>query len=114
MRMRPANTVDTAGVLRRRCQCNMLEDAMKAMFLIPVAALSLYAMQVQAGNDASTPSTGSDSNAAMTTDSVGGTTAGATTSGASVGKTRAQVYQELIRAEKDGSLNRINGYYGGN
>ncbi|MEX3935357.1 DUF4148 domain-containing protein [Paraburkholderia phymatum] len=91
----------------------MLEDAMKAMFLIPVAALSLYAMQVHA-DDASTSSMSSDSNAAMTTDSVGGTTAGATTSGASVGKTRAQVYQELIRAEKDGSLNRINGYYGGN
>ncbi|MPW19377.1 DUF4148 domain-containing protein [Paraburkholderia sp. CNPSo 3157] len=92
----------------------MLENAMKALILIPVAALSLSAMQVHAADAASTSSTGSESNAAMATDSVGGTTAGATTSGASVGKTRAQVYQELIRAEKDGTLNRINEYYGGN
>ena len=84
---------------------------MKALILIPVAALSLYAMQVHA-EDATTSSTGSNSNAAMTTDSVGGTTAGST-SGAGVGKTRAQVYQELIRAEKDGTLNRINEVYGG-
>ncbi|SIT40714.1 conserved exported hypothetical protein [Paraburkholderia piptadeniae] len=84
---------------------------MKAMILIPVAALSLYAMQVHA-EDASTSSTSSDSNAAMTTDSVGGTTAG-TTSGASAGKTRAQVYQELIRAKQDGTLDRINEFYGG-
>ncbi|SEJ81168.1 DUF4148 domain-containing protein [Paraburkholderia diazotrophica] len=87
---------------------------MKAMILIPVAALSLSAMQVYAASDASTSSTVSESNTAMTTDSVGGMTAGATTSGASVGKTRAQVYQELIRAEKDGTLNRINESYGGN
>ncbi|MEM5436003.1 DUF4148 domain-containing protein [Paraburkholderia diazotrophica] len=84
---------------------------MKAMIVIPVAALSLYAMQVHA-DDASTSSMGSDSNAAMTTDSVGGTTAG-TTSAAGVGKTRAQVYQELIRAKQDGTLDRINEFYGG-
>ncbi|MEM5387706.1 DUF4148 domain-containing protein [Paraburkholderia phymatum] len=84
---------------------------MKAMIVIPVAALSLYAMQVHA-DDASTSSMSSDSNAAMTTDSVGGTTPG-TASAAGVGKTRAQVYQELIRAKQDGTLDRINEFYGG-
>jgi hypothetical protein len=41
MRISSANTVVTAGVPRRQCQCSMLEYVMKAMILIPVAALSL-------------------------------------------------------------------------
>jgi hypothetical protein len=88
---------------------------MKAMILIPVAALSLYAMQVYAASDAGTSTTDSDTNAAMAAESVGGTTDGTTGAGAgaTVGKTRNQVYQELIRAKRDGSLDRINQLYNG-
>jgi hypothetical protein len=32
---------------------------------------------------------------------------------APVGKTRAEVYQELIRAQQDGTMERLNELYGG-
>lgn len=32
---------------------------------------------------------------------------------AHVGKTRAEVYQELIRAQQDGTMDRLNELYGG-
>ena len=32
---------------------------------------------------------------------------------APVGKTRAEVYEELIRAQQDGTLERLNELYGG-
>jgi hypothetical protein len=86
---------------------------MKVAFLIPVAALSLYAMQVYAAGDTGASTTDSGSNAAMAADAVGGTMDGTTGSGAMVGKTRDQVYQELIRAKRDGSLDRINQLYNG-
>jgi hypothetical protein len=91
----------------------MPENAMKATILIPVATLSLYAMQVYAAGDTGTSTTDSSSNAAMAAESVGGTTDGTTGADASVGKTRNQVYQELIRARRDGSLDRINQLYNG-
>lgn len=86
---------------------------MKASILISVAVLSLYATQAYAAGDAATSATDSNSNAAMATESVGGTTDGTTGAGAMVGKTRSQVYQELIRAKRDGSLDRINQLYNG-
>lgn len=86
---------------------------MKAMNLIPVVALSLFAMQVYAGDNPDTYGTAPNSNAAMTEQSVGGMPGGTTSSGAPVGKTRAQVYQELIRAQQDGTMDRINALYGG-
>jgi hypothetical protein len=91
----------------------MPENAMKATILIPVAALSLYAMQVYAAGDTDTSTTDSSSNDSMAAEAVGGTTDGTTGAGASVGKTRNQVYQELIRARRDGSLDRINQLYNG-
>jgi hypothetical protein len=90
-----------------------MEDAMKAMILIPVTALSLYAMQAYAASDAGT-SPDPNGNATMTAESYGGTTAGTSSSGAIVGKTRNEVYQELIRAKQDGTIDRLNQlYYGG-
>lgn len=86
---------------------------MKTLILIPVAALALCAAQARASDDMGMPPSASDSNTAMTTESVGGATGGSSISGASVGKTRAQVYQELLRAQKDGTMDRINAFYGG-
>lgn len=85
---------------------------MKTSILIPVAALSLCATQVYAGDDAGTSSTPSNSSAEMTAESVGGSPDGTSGVGAPIGKTRAQVYQELLRAQKDGTLDRINAFYG--
>lgn len=41
MRIWSANTVITVGVPRWQCQCTVLENAMKAVILSSVAALSL-------------------------------------------------------------------------
>lgn len=49
----------------------------------------------------------------MTSDAVGGTSVSGSESGAHLGKTRAEVYQELLRAQKDGTLDRLNAFYGG-
>ncbi|RKT22165.1 uncharacterized protein DUF4148 [Paraburkholderia sp. RAU2J] len=47
------------------------------------------------------------------TDSVGGVSATRSDAGAPMGKTRAQVKQELLQARKSGELDRINAEYGG-
>ena len=86
---------------------------MKKLILIPVAALALLATQAWASDDESTAPSASDNTAAMTTESVGGTTGGMSGSGALVGKTREQVYQELLRAQQDGTIDRMNAFYGG-
>ena len=86
---------------------------MKTLILIPVAALTLFGTQAWAGDDESAPASVSDNSAAMTTESVGGTAGGMSSSGAIVGKTREQVYQELLRAQKDGTIDRMNAFYGG-
>lgn len=85
---------------------------MKTLILIPVAALALCAAQAWASDDSDTPAPGSDNTAAMTTESVGGATGGMSGSGALVGKTREQVYQELLRAQQDGTMERLNAFYG--
>ncbi|MFP3566265.1 DUF4148 domain-containing protein [Paraburkholderia sp. SIMBA_030] len=76
-------------------------------------AADAYLSLAYAGDDAGTSTTATDSNAAMTSDAVGGTPGGSSMSGAHVGKTRAEVYQELLRAQKDGTLDRLNALYGG-
>ena len=91
----------------------MLENMMKTLTLIPIAALALCTTLAYAGDDAGTASTATGSNASMTSDAVGGTPEGSSMSGAHVGKTRADVYQELQRAQKDGTLDRLNVLYGG-
>jgi hypothetical protein len=90
----------------------ILENTMNTLTLIPIAALALCTTLAYAG-DAGTSSTATDSNAAMASDAVGGTPEGGSMSGAHVGKTRAEVYQELLRAQKDGTLDRLNALYGG-
>jgi len=91
----------------------MLENMMKTLTLIPIAALALCTTLAYAGDTAGIASTATDSNAAMTSAAVGGTPGGGSMSGAPVGKTRADVYQELQRAQKDGTLDRLNVLYGG-
>ena len=86
---------------------------MKALTLIPIAALTLCTTLAYAGDNADTSTTASDSNAAMTSDAVGGTSMGSGDSGALHGKTRAEVKQELQRAQQDGTMDRLNALYGG-
>ncbi len=86
---------------------------MKTLILIPVAALTLCATQAWAGDDGNAGTSVSDNTAAMTNESVGGTAGGMSSSGALVGKTREQVYQELLRAQQDGTIDRMNAFYGG-
>lgn len=86
---------------------------MKALILIPIAALTLCTTLAYAGDNTDISSTASDSNAAMTSDAVGGTPGGGSMSGAPLGKTRAEVKQELQRAQQDGTLDRLNALYGG-
>ncbi|MFM0557649.1 DUF4148 domain-containing protein [Paraburkholderia sediminicola] len=86
---------------------------MKTLTLIPIAALTLCTTLAYAGDTADTSRTASDSNATMTSDAVGGTSVGSSGSGAARGKTRAEVVQELQRAQKDGTLDRLNALYGG-
>ncbi|MGF6756564.1 DUF4148 domain-containing protein [Paraburkholderia sp. GAS42] len=93
--------------------CTMLENMMKTLTLIPIAALALCTTLAYAGDNADTSTTASDSNAAMTSDAVGGTSVSSSGSGAYHGKTRAEVKQELQRAQQDGTLDRLNALYGG-
>ncbi|WP_206996183.1 DUF4148 domain-containing protein [Trinickia mobilis] len=86
---------------------------MNTLTLIPIAALTLCTTLAYAGDNSDASSTASDSNAAMTSDAVGGTSGGGSMSGAPSGKTRAEVYQELLRAQKDGTQERLNALYGG-
>ncbi|MFL9891060.1 DUF4148 domain-containing protein [Paraburkholderia sp. RL17-383-BIF-A] len=86
---------------------------MKILTLIPVAVLTFGATLAYSDENADTSSAATNSNAAMTSDAVGGVFAGGSESGAHVGKTRSEVYQELWRAQKDGTLDRLNALYGG-
>jgi hypothetical protein len=85
---------------------------MKTLTLIPIAAFALCVTQAYAGDDAGTSNAASHSNA-MASESVGAPSGGTSGSGAPVGKTRAEVYQELLRAQKDGSLDKLNAELGG-
>jgi hypothetical protein len=74
-----------------------------------VAALAFGYVQAQE----TSPATQATSPAVSSTDSVGGVSATTSESGMSMGKTRAQVYQEYERARQSGELDRINAQYGG-
>jgi hypothetical protein len=80
---------------------------MKTLSMISVAALALCATQAMAAGGTDMPNVTSGTNAAMAQD-VGAQPAGSADSGARVGKTRAEVYQELIRAKQNGTLDRLN------
>lgn len=90
---------------------------MKLSLLVTAAALALGAAQayaqVDAQTDATSTATAQGDNAAMTNDAVGGQLPGMSASGAPHAKTRAEVYQDFLRAKQDGSLDRINALYGG-
>ncbi len=86
---------------------------MKTLTVISIAAFAVCATQAMAaGNDDTTTATSNDATA-MTQNAVGTQPAGAMESGARMGKTRAEVYQELLRAQQDGTLDRLNALYGG-
>jgi len=74
-----------------------------------VAALAFGYVQAQE----TSPATQATSPAVSSTDSVGGVSATTSESGVSMGKTRAQVYQEYQRARQSGELDKINQQYGG-
>jgi len=59
------------------------------------------------------PATQPTSPTVSSTDSVGGVTATRSDAGAPMGKTRAQVKEELQQARKSGEFDRINAEYGG-
>ncbi|TDN61580.1 DUF4148 domain-containing protein [Paraburkholderia sp. BL10I2N1] len=86
---------------------------MKTLTLIPIAAFALCVTQAYASDDAGTSNAASHSNATMASESVGAPAGGSSGSGAPVGKTRAEVYQEFLRAKKDGTLDQLNAQYGG-
>lgn len=86
---------------------------MKSLSTISIAALALCAMQAMAADGTDTSNATSATNAAMTQGAVGAQPTGSSDSGAGVGKTRAEVYQELIRARQDGTLDKLNALYGG-
>ena len=86
---------------------------MKTLTLIPIAAFALCVTQAYAGDDAGTSNAVSQSNAAMAAESVGAPSGGTSAGGAPVGKTRAEVREEYLRAQKDGTLEKLNAEYGG-
>jgi hypothetical protein len=87
---------------------------MKRMTWIAVCTLAVFSAYVHAGEENTVPA-GSD-NAALVarTGSVSvQPDAPMKSNMGSVGKTRAEVVQELIQAQKDGSLARLNALYNG-
>lgn len=81
-----------------------------------VAALAFGYVQAQTMSpptQGTSPATQATTPAPSSTDSVGGVSSTTSESGMSMGKTRAQVYQEYVRARQSGELDRINAEYGG-
>ncbi|WP_107153392.1 DUF4148 domain-containing protein [Trinickia symbiotica] len=86
---------------------------MKTLTVISIAAFAACTTQAMAAGTEDTPSTTSSDATVMTQNAVGAQPATGMESGAPMGKTRAEVYQELLRAQKDGTLDRLNALYGG-
>ncbi|PCE24292.1 DUF4148 domain-containing protein [Burkholderia ubonensis] len=85
---------------------------MKTVFKAALAAVCvLGAMGLARAQEGSTPASPSD--AAISSTSVGSMPAAGTQSGSPTGLTRAQVKQELLRAQKSGELERLNQLYQG-
>lgn len=84
---------------------------MKPLKFAAVSAAALAFGYVQAQD--MSPATQATGPAVSSTDAVGGVSATTSESGMSMGKTRAQVYQEYQRARQSGELDKINQQYGG-
>jgi hypothetical protein len=80
---------------------------MKTLPMISVAALAFCATQAMAAGGTDTTNVTSETSGAMAQEAVGAQPAGGADSGARVGKSRAEVYQELIRVQQNGALNRL-------
>ena len=81
---------------------------------LKLAAFSVVALAFgYAQAQETSPATQATSPAVSSTDSFGGAPATTSETGMSMGKTRAQVYQEYLRARQSGELDRINAQYGG-
>ena len=84
---------------------------MKPLKLAAFSVVALAFGYVQAQE--TSPATQVTSPTVSSTDSFGGVPATTSETGMSMGKTRAQVYQEYLRARQSGELDRINAQYGG-
>ena len=86
---------------------------MKHLSWIAAAALAAFSVSVCA-QDAPTPAASADANRMTMSQAPALPPAGGIGNAVQpAGKTRAEVYQELIRAQKDGTLERLNALYGG-
>jgi hypothetical protein len=92
-----------------------LEVFMKYLTLVVTGTLMAVAAQAYAGEyDAAKGTPGDNSAVVSQANSAPAQPAAPMKSNAApVGKTRAEVYEELIRAQQDGTLERLNELYGG-
>lgn len=88
---------------------------MKYLTLVVTGALMGVAVQAYAGEYDAAKETPDDSSAVVSQANSAPVqpTAPMKSNAAPVGKTRAEVYEELIRAQQDGTLERLNEMYGG-
>ncbi|MBN3785853.1 DUF4148 domain-containing protein [Burkholderia sp. Ac-20353] len=91
---------------------------MKIMYKAALAAICLLGAagiaQADAGyKSATSQGGGTPSDEAISATAVGGMPSAGSQAGGPAGLTRAQVKQELIRAQKSGEFERLNQFYGG-
>lgn len=88
---------------------------MKYLTLVVTGALMAVAAHAYAGEyDAAKGAAGDNSTVASQPNTAPAQPVAPIKSNAApVGKTRAEVYEELMRAQQDGSLERLNQLYGG-
>lgn len=87
---------------------------MKYLTLAVTGALMAIASQTFAGeSDAGKGTPGDNSAVVSQANSAPMQAAPTKNNAAPVGKTRAEVYEELMRAQQDGTLERLNELYGG-
>jgi hypothetical protein len=102
----------SVGRFKKPTQSNFVEYIDMNPFKVAAAIAAVLAFGYVQAQDMA-PATQSTNPAASSTDSVGGVTATRSDAGAPMGKTRAQVKQELQQARQSGELDRINAEYGG-
>ncbi|WP_106305352.1 DUF4148 domain-containing protein [Paraburkholderia sp. BL18I3N2] len=111
----PVNVFEIAALLAgsKTSHSNFVEYMnMKPLKVAAAVAAVLSFGYVQAQDMA--PATQPTNPTVSSADSVGGVPATRSDAGAPMGKTRAQVRQELQQARQSGELDRINAEYGGN
>jgi hypothetical protein len=88
---------------------------MKYLTLVVTGALMAVAAQAYAGEYDAAKGTSGDGAAVASQANTGSAQPAAPmkSNAAPVGKTRAEVYEELMRAEQDGTMERMNELYGG-